>query len=203
MDGFDSKTTQYNPKNALWLGYASQLAYSDNATVENTVKTDKWGFTKFQGFQNVTTDTYGFVAGNTDMILVSFRGTEQNIKDWLTDLDAVKMQGPAGNGMVHEGFYEAVLGVWEQLRTAITNFQDAGQKIWFTGHSLGAALATLAVARIVSEAHIAPVNGLYTYGKPRVGDDDFEIWFDGKMKSQDFRFVNDDDIVPHVSDSSK
>ena len=197
MDGFDWNTTQYNPRNALWLAKASLQAYNIG-TVEGIVTSDAWGFTKFQSFQDNATDTYGFVAGNADMILVSFRGTEQNLKDWLTDLDAIKADGPTGTGMVHKGFYDALLGVWDNLMATITSFQDKGQKIWFTGHSLGGALATLAVAKMLSETHVSPVNGLYTYGKPRVGAADFEKWFDGLMKSRDFRFVNDDDIVPHV-----
>ena len=62
------------------------------------------------------------------------------------------------------------------------------RKIWITGHSLGAALATLAADRYRN------VKGLYTYGSPRVGDKDFKKNF----RMNTYRFVNNNDIVTKV-----
>jgi hypothetical protein len=57
-----------------------------------------------------------------------------------------------------------------------------------TGHSLGAALATLAADRYGN------IQGVYTYGSPRVGDrafmEDFHV--------NAYRFVNNSDIVTKV-----
>ena len=70
--------------------------------------------------------------------------------------------------------------------------QDTGTRktIWFTGHSLGAALATLAVDRFGTER----VGGLYTFGSPRVGDKVFQKAFTAPCQ----RFVNNTDIVVHL-----
>jgi len=44
-----------------------------------------------------------------------------------------------------------------------------------TGHSLGGAIATLAVAELISKG--IQVDNLYTFGSPRVGDSNFISWF--------------------------
>jgi triacylglycerol lipase len=43
-----------------------------------------------------------------------------------------------------------------------------------------------------------PVNGLYTFGQPRVGDNRFTGNFDQRFKTKTFRFVNDADIVTRI-----
>ena len=72
------------------------------------------------------------------------------------------------SGNVHRGFKAALLEVWTDLENYVSNLQKDNLKIWITGHSLGAALATLAADRYGN------VQGLYTYGSPRVGDQDFK-----------------------------
>jgi hypothetical protein len=57
-----------------------------------------------------------------------------------------------------------------------------------TGHSLGAALATLGASRYGN------VQGVYSFGSPRVGNDVFKEKFDVKT----YRIVNNDDIVARV-----
>ena len=198
MNGFVSDSAQYNPQNALWLGKVSQLAYAEDPAVRQTLTSPDWGFTNFVGVHDAGTDTHGFAAGNDDFILISFRGTEQKLQDWMTNLDAIQTDGPGGNGKVHLGFYHALDTVWDQLKGAITTLNPANKTIWVTGHSLGAALATLAVARLLNEKVVSQITGLYTYGKPRVGNQQFASWFDTLMPANNFRFVNDDDIVPHV-----
>ena len=43
-----------------------------------------------------------------------------------------------------------------------------------------------------------PVQGVYTFGQPRVGNKDFAAAVNEKLGSGIFRFVNDRDIVPRV-----
>ncbi|WP_229787662.1 lipase family protein [Actinokineospora fastidiosa] len=76
------------------------------------------------------------------MIVTAFRGTEpRKIKDWLSDASTPPWPGPGGTGFIHYGFGAALQSIYPPVREAITEFRDNDQTIWFTGHSLGGALA--------------------------------------------------------------
>jgi triacylglycerol lipase len=127
--------------------------------------------------------------------VVAFRGTEPGkLRDWMSDLDSKLVAGPFG--LVHCGFRLALSHVWDELNACVAAFQDQGQSLWLTGHSLGAALATLAAARW-READ-KPVHGLYSYGGPRVGNRDFERSLNQDFGARNFRFVNNADLVTRV-----
>jgi len=190
---FNPDTTKYDPGNAYWLGKAARLAYSDSADVQST--TAGWGFDRFRFFDRNETQCY--VAGNAKMIVAAFRGTQpQLLKDWLTDGDTCFCGQSFGR--VHQGFERGLEQVWGEVSATLAQFQDNGQSLWFTGHSLGAALATLAVAHLRAPPSDKPVYGLYTYGQPRVGDREFEQHFNTDFKARAFRFVNNNDLVTRV-----
>ncbi|HEU5323276.1 MAG TPA: lipase family protein, partial [Methylomirabilota bacterium] len=109
--------------------------------------------------------TQGFVAdGRTresgPVRVIAFRGTEpDDFRDLLLDLDArPRRWGP--EAIVHRGFARAFAHVEERVEAAAAR---APGTVLFTGHSLGAAIATLAASR-------HPAARLYTLGSPRVGD---------------------------------
>lgn len=117
--------------------------------------------------------------------VLAFRGTDQP-RDWLANVDA--MLAPTGRedlpGLVHKGFREAFESVRDELEPALS-----GPGPWlFTGHSLGAALATLAAARHKPAA-------LYTFGSPRVGTGAFAAALGGRPV---YRIVNARDVVTSV-----
>lgn len=127
------------------------------------------------------------------MLILAFRGT-QDLRDWMTDLNVVLVGGPGGK--VHDGFLNALGYVWRDIWQYIRT-QRQSRSLWVTGHSLGAALATLAVAKLRLEQDEA-VNGLYTFGQPRTGDREFAKNFDADFAGQTFRYVNNNDIVTRV-----
>ena len=98
---------------------------------------------------------------------------------------------------MHKGFYDALDTVWADVLKTIAKFQDNAQSLWFTGHSLGAALSCLAAARLLLEER-HPLNGLYTFGQPRTGDPVFANRFDTEFGDKTFRFVNNRDIVTRM-----
>jgi triacylglycerol lipase len=108
--------------------------------------------------------TQGFLTADTEssLSILAFRGTEVNRVDRATDLQAWPRAWAEG-GRVHQGFAAALALVWDDLAPRLA---DAKGRRIYTGHSLGAALATLAASR-------QPPDALYTYGSPRVGDDAF------------------------------
>lgn len=192
---FVSHTTAYSGNNALCLATMANLAYEADAAIENQVKS--WGFRNFDFFQAGGSEA--FITGDDDKIIVAFRGTQpDNLLDWLTDIDIVLINGPGGR--VHNGFFHGVNRIWPELRQRIADFQDNAerpQSLWFTGHSLGAALATIAVARLRFEED-KPVYGLYTFGQPRTGDHRFAGFANSDTMTGIFRFVNNNDIVTRV-----
>jgi pimeloyl-ACP methyl ester carboxylesterase len=198
FQNFRSDTTYYQPENAWCLGQAARLAYEDPTATETRCR--EWGLTMTRFLKSprrARYDTQAFVAANDRLVVVAFRGTEpKKLQDWLTDVNAVLIRGPFG-GRVHAGFYLALESVWKDLLKALRESQTRGQSLWFTGHSLGGALASLAVARLRDEFD-RPVHGLYTFGQPRVGDRIFERAYNQDNRSRSFRFVNNNDVVTRV-----
>ncbi len=188
---FDAETREFSKKNAYGLGRASLLAYEKEKDIKT--ETYSWGLGEFDFFANK--DTQAFISGNDDVLLLAFRGTEpKSLKDWMTVANVDLISGPGGK--VHEGFSTALSCVWSDVWKFIRE-KRGRRALLITGHSLGAALATLAVAKLRLEKD-EPVNGLYTFGHPRTGDKDFAKNFNSDFSSQTFRYVNNNDIVARV-----
>ena len=181
--------------NAWWLIEAATLVYAEIEFVTEKFKLNA-GLPEVKLFE--VNSTQCFVASNDKFAIAAFRGSEARLReddadprhiiaDWMTDLDFLPETWDQG-GMVHRGFKKALQDVWPDLEDYISNLQNNNRKIWMTGHSLGAALATLAADRYGN------VQGLYTYGSPRVGDQDFKEDFNVNA----YRFVNNSDIVTKV-----
>jgi predicted lipase len=147
-------------------------------------------------FESQSTQCY--VANNDKFAIVAFRGSEiwKNredfdlnavVADLKTNIDIRLINWEPG-GKVHRGFKKALDEVWLDLLPHIRKLHGKGCKIWTTGHSLGAALATLFADRY---GHI---QGVYTFGSPRVGNGDFK----DQVNARIYRIVNNNDIVPRV-----
>ncbi|MBZ5532694.1 MAG: lipase family protein [Acidobacteriia bacterium] len=96
---------------------------------------------------------------------------------------------------VHAGFQRALDQVWTKVDKLLNEFRSSHPQaeIVFTGHSLGAALATLAVNRFQGAGA-----SLYTIGSPRVGNKTFCDSVHRQTGGRVFRFVNHHDLVTHV-----
>jgi triacylglycerol lipase len=147
--------------------------------------------------------TQAFVAQNAQVVIVAFRGTQPNVPiDWMTDFQAKHVAWGPFAGMVHKGFYDALHAVWEiafggrEILPARL-LARGDRAVWITGHSLGGALAELCAAQAQIASHM-PVQGVYTFGQPRCGDDGFAELIQAALGQRIFRFINDKDIVPRV-----
>ncbi len=117
---------------------------------------------------------------------VAFRGTEPDEpSDWVTDAQAMLVDWQ-GTGKIHLGYRDALNGAWGRIEAWLT--QAPGLEVWITGHSLGAALATLASA-------LLPAARLVSFGSPRVGNAAFAAQFEGRSVR---RYVNCCDLVPRL-----
>jgi triacylglycerol lipase len=119
----------------------------------------------------------------------AFRGTEPSkLNDVMADLNVIKNSAMAG-GKVHGGFQQEVNDLWMDILAEIEHNQQLKiqKDIYMTGHSLGAAMATIAATR-----H-QPVE-LFTFGSPRVGGHKFIK----NIKCPHLRFMNNNDIVARI-----
>ncbi len=197
---FNHQTTQYNGENALLLADCAKLAYHPEDVIKQAMQ-EQLGFKNF-AFFNIQKSTQGYVAGNDNIIIVAFRGTEKKLRDFLSDAKLALKPGPIGQ--VHHGFKDALDEVWEnpgansEMSRFILQCQNNNQSIWFCGHSLGAALTTLAAADFVIRQNHSIVGGIYTIGQPRVGNRTFSVGFDAALKNKCFRIVNNNDLVTRI-----
>jgi triacylglycerol lipase len=192
---FRARATGGDLVNAWWLVEAATLAWTEEAFARE--KFYRTGLPELAFFDGPSTQCY--VAGNDGVIIVAFRGSEirprprpldfRNIvADLMTDVDILPVES-GGAGKVHRGFKQGLDEVWERVYDYLcSQRQGDNRTLWFTGHSLGAALATLAAQRY------GPDCSLYTFGSPRVGDQEFKDAFAVNA----FRFVNHLDVVTRV-----
>ena len=195
--------TKYSLEHAYWLGKTAKLAYADKAEIQ--AETKSWGFDQFAHFCGThqmpfpLEDTQAYLVASDHMILVAFRGTEPaQIRDWLSDANTPVMPGPAQKGLVHMGFSRALASVYPQIRDKIQETRTNDQTLWFTGHSLGGALAMLAAATMHFEDPKLRADGVYTFGQPRTCDRLLAKAHDAAFESRHFRFVNNNDVVAQV-----
>src|SRR5260370_5723713 len=113
----------------------------------------------------------GFFAGSDTFAILAFRGTEKDdIHDIIADVDALPVPeaalgGPSA-GHVHQGFQRYLKLVWPRVKQLVDDYRANHkiQEICITGHSLGAAIATLAFHQLQDEH-----TSLYTFGCQRAG----------------------------------
>ena len=149
------------PEQLLTFANISAITYEDPKDSKNKFKS--FGFTIVEFFNIEGAQAY-LLKDMNGMHVLSFRGTEVTQKsDVLADLKAGKNLEACG-GKVHVGFKGEINKVWPAITVSLANI-DA---LYVTGHSLGAAMATIAASRIQTK-----VKALITFGSPRVGDKDF------------------------------
>ena len=134
---------------------------------------------------------------NDDDLVIVCRGTEPSeFKDIAADLKAIPVPSSTGVGRVHSGFKESVDDIWPKLHE-LANDYGKTRTIWCTGHSLGAAMATLIAYRLQRTEDTPNPQALFTYGSPRVGNKTYIKGIESTGVLH-FRFVNNADIVARV-----
>lgn len=183
-----------NARAAMWL---AQLSYEDEPAKQDLIL-KKWGLrritTFLKPFSSVLpmSSTGGFVARTADTVFVIFEGTDPLlIANWVSDFRFV----PNKHG-IHQGFGEALNSVWDDLKLALDQAKPISRLV-VTGHSLGAALATLFAHRASAGLGIVP-EAIYAFGMPRVGTPAFAAAYNKRLGDRTYRLVHGHDIVPTV-----
>jgi hypothetical protein len=185
-----------NLRNAWWFADAALLAYSSEQAVKAACED--------AGICDTVTCFFGgksnqaYVISAPDALVLAFRGTQvddfwSSVLDFSIDAQFLPLPDSHGN-LVHAGFLHGLDEIWGKVSAHLLAEQARhARPLWITGHSLGAALATIAANRCGDDARFG-LRGMYTYGSPRVGD----RGFGERIRVPVFRFRNDSDIVPQL-----
>jgi len=197
---FPGSDNGFSMGTAWWLAETSLLRYADEAFVSERwaeVGVEQVGVFRGGGTvcHVVSTDRWVIVSVRGVMVLRKGEGTTlpDVLQEWKSHAK-ITLVNWNPNGAVHQGFAMALDEVWwgRQEQPGVKAWLDsntagpAQRSVWFTGHGLGAALATLAASRY------GRATGLYTFGSPHVGDRAFA----GSFGTPADRFVNASDPVP-------
>jgi hypothetical protein len=103
-----------------------------------------------------------------------------------------------GRGKVHEGFAKQTEALWKPIGDKVRALiAERGVPVYFTGHSLGGSMAVLAASRVANDGNGARIGGIYTFGQPRVGNEEFLQSFRRNLGDKPFvRVTTPDDIAP-------
>ena len=132
-----------------------------------------------------------YVFANEHDAIITCRGTEPH--EWIdieTNLDAV-MAVAESVGRVHRGFKTEVDRLWPCLEQALISNT---RPVWFTGHSLGGAMAAICAGRCRLSFIQSSPRAVFTFGSPRIGNRRYV----NHVRLEYYRFVNNNDIVPQV-----
>lgn len=189
--------------NATNLARASLLVYRNERAALPFI--DRfWPFTGRMSFDR--NGTQCLLAWDDNKVVVAFRGTElTDLRDIVADAKFSLVPAMAGGtllamGRVHAGFLGALEQVRAELDAALAGLPPTAspRAIWITGHSLGAALATLYAAWLNRPGSSLATQQLITFGSPRVGDTRFAGYVEKLLTDRVFRFVNHEDAVTRV-----
>lgn len=143
---------------------------------------------------SIQQDTQVYVWFEDRVAHVVFRGTE-DARDMLADVD-VRQHTMVDGCRVHHGFMTQFMAVRDELDRLLYAHEGAFDEVVVTGHSLGAALATIAsleYARLFSTKFVR----CYTFGSPRVGDSRFAGQFNEHV-SEHWRVFHEHDPVSMI-----
>ncbi|OIT07779.1 PREDICTED: phospholipase A(1) DAD1, chloroplastic-like [Nicotiana attenuata] len=141
-------------------------------------------------------------------VVIAFRGTA-TCSEWLENLRATLTCLPDDMAPQNENSHEpmvqsGLLSLYTSKNEGNPSLQDIIREeiasilsITVTGHSLGAALATLTAYDITTKFNHLPMVTVISFGGPRVGNKSFRCQF-GKNGTKVLRIVNSDDPITKV-----
>lgn len=172
---------------SLLFAELSMIAYLPESEVKKAA--ELLNFHTLIYYDRDGSQAYSFI-NDTDHV-VACRGTEPTEwNDLKADLDAATAIAET-IGRVHRGFKREVDDIWPIIEKSL---QDNSKTLWFTGHSLGGAMATICAGRCTLSHIKSNPAQIFTFGSPRVGNKRYINY----VKINHVRWVNNNDIVTKV-----
>lgn len=183
---FRAEVATYDGVNAWWLMELSRLIYCREA-VSRAAFLLRARLEEVAFIDDRASETQAFLVAppSRTWAALVFRGSAE-IRDWLTNAEFL-MAPWEGGGRVHAGYRRAFVSVQKRLEDALHGLPESCP-LFFAGHSLGGAMATLTASWRKPAA-------AYTFGSPYVGDGTFGTTLDTNRL---YRVVNDRDVVATV-----
>ena len=160
---------------------------------------------------------FGFILrskSSDNEIYIAIRGT-QTKPEWFNNLAFKPEEKPFLDsrdlGKVHGGFYhiykkdnvgrridpeDDLDPIQKVIEDTIESKCQPESKVYVVGHSLGAALATMAAAHIRFLNYFSEPPTLYTFASPRVGNEKFAQYIEQNLNA--YRVINSEDIISAV-----
>ena len=200
FDQFRASRAGFDLDDARAMMWMSQLAYETDTPQTIAEVAPLWDFKPIElvRAQARQIDTRAIVGERADCIVVAFAGTDPALsKNLMTDVDCRLTPNDT-----HEGFQAAIDAAWQQIETKITALIQASPRpVFFSGHSLGAAMAVLAAEK-VKDGSLRPT-AVYTFGMPRAGGRLFKTRYNRMLGDCTYRLVHGGDTVACMPDSVK
>lgn len=170
-----------SPVNAWWLANASHLAYFDENELRQALEQQGFSLRHFINRKG----SQAYLAENDRMAMLAFRGTRRSeFSNLRNDID-IRHLPFIGNVFVHHGFFRSLMAIWPDIEDVLKGID---KPVWYSGHSLGGAMALLAtLLRRPVATHV--------FGAPRVGNESFARLIDHLPVAC---YINCCDIVPRL-----
>jgi triacylglycerol lipase len=171
---------------SLYFAELSRLAYLPDH--DSKAMFDEIGMTEVEYLDRDGAQAY--ILGTRDDLLIVCRGTEPHEwNDIRADANALTVLAEVGR--LHRGFKREVDDLWPMIERRIRENQ---RPVWFAGHSLGGAMATVCAGRCKLSSIPSNPKALFTFGSPRVGNRAYIH----AVNLPHYRWVHNNDIVARV-----
>ena len=193
--------TALDPGNAYWMARLASEVYKtvspkdatpDEKGILQSLKNDDQKFVSVTGANK--NSAQAALIEHRDYLCMAFRGTDERI-DWLDNLNLFREEALFGE--FHRGFWRSVEDVWDIVNLQCKRLRRIKKRpVFFTGHSLGGAMATIAAAIFIDRDQ--PFTSVYTFGQPRAMDRATARIYNSEARNRHHRFVNNEDIVTRI-----
>jgi len=190
---------QYAAASYYEADYAAQVGDKLSCSKGNCPEVEATGATVSYDFSDSTiTDTAGYIAVDHthSAVVLAFRGS-YSVRNWVADATFVHTNPGLCDGCLAElGFWSS----WKLVRDDIIKelkevvAQNPDYELVVVGHSLGAAVATLAATDLRGKGY--PSAKLYAYASPRVANKALAKYI--TAQGNNFRFTHTNDPVPKL-----
>ena len=206
-------TSNLSQEMISYYSWFAAYGYCDDAEVPNlccksykSFFTSKWTIVSESSISGYF--TYNFILWRSDTYkkyILTFPGTRNKIVELLTEAANIKLVNYNGvdNGIKVVNYFNQVAMaikdiIWTQQVLNDINKHPTYQFV-LTGHSLGAAVASLVLYDAVNRNIIKSANqpALVAYGMPRTGNKNWVVDFNSKIKNV-LRVVRNSDVVTNL-----